>query len=134
MCKFNFSHCDEICFLDDNSIDLFINTIPLKKRYPEIKRVLFNDIPSAISHLEKGKDCRRIFFLDLNIGTESGFDFLEIIEQKSLSNTSIIMLTSSEDISDKKKAMSFPSLDAYCIKPMTIDLLNKLDITVSNHL
>jgi len=127
MCKFNFSHCDEICFLDDNNIDLFINTIPLKKRYPEIKRILFNDINSAISHLEKNKDCRRIFFLDLNIGTESGFDFLELIEQKSLSNTHIIMLTSSTDISDKKKAMSFQSLNAYCIKPMTTDLLNTLD-------
>jgi len=128
MRKFNFSLCDEICFLDDNNIDLLINTIPLKKRYPEIKRVTFNNIPAAINHLDKSKDCRRIFFLDLNIGAESGFDFLEIIEQKSLSNTSIIMLTSSEDTSDKNKALSFQSLNAYCQKPMTFELLNTLDI------
>lgn len=128
MYKFNFSLCDEICFLDDNNIDLLVNTIPLKRRYPEIKRVLFNNIPSAIQHLDKSEDCRRIFFLDLNIGAESGFDFLEIVKQKSLSNTHIIMLTSSEDPSDKKKAMSFSSLNAYCIKPMTIELLDALDI------
>lgn len=127
MCKFDFSLCDEICFLDDNNIDLLINTIPLKKRYPKIKRVLFNNIPEAIQHLEKSKDRRRIFFLDLNIGAESGFDFLKIIEQKPLPNTSIIMLTSSEDASDKNKAMSFPSLNAFCVKPMTVELLDKLD-------
>ena len=137
MRKFDFSLCDEICFLDDNNIDLFINTIPLRKKYPELKRVLFNNVHTAVDYLEKNKDCRRIFFLDLHIGTESGFDFLKIIEQKSLSNTNIIMLTSSRDPSDKEKALSFSSLDAFCVKPMTTELLNSLDININrqtNHL
>ncbi len=70
-----------------------------------------------------------VLFLDINMPTWSGWDFLEKFEklnEQAKSQIQIYMLTSSLDPKDKERAQQNKYVIDYIVKPLTIDLVKNI--------
>jgi CheY-like chemotaxis protein len=66
-----------------------------------------------------------ILLLDINMPQMSGWDFLEAMKSDS-SGCDVYMYSSSIDPSDKNRALSFPQVKEFIVKPITADKLAQL--------
>ena len=72
-----------------------------------------------------------VLFLDINMPTMSGWEFLEEFEniaKKIQKQFSIYILSSSIDASDKDKANVNSLVKGYISKPLSLDLMNEIFI------
>jgi CheY-like chemotaxis protein len=70
-----------------------------------------------------------VIFLDINMPKMSGFEFLEEyrkLEDKLKSRVVIVMLTTSLNPDDQKKAMEINSVKEFQNKPLTVESLNEI--------
>lgn len=68
-------------------------------------------------------------FVDINMPEMNGFEFVEQYERAFLwkfPETAVYFLTSSARQSDKEKAMEFPSVKGFILKPLTKEKLFKI--------
>lgn len=122
-----------VLLIDDNEIDNFINNrIISKSNIAETITVKKSGI-EALEYLETLKDDFDSFpdlvFLDIAMPTMNGFDFLnEFIKFPKVLDKlcSVIMLTSSNNQSDRKKAFEYPVVKDYFVKPLKIEMLEVL--------
>ena len=117
---------DLVMLVDDNDTDNFIS-----KRIIEITKFanaveIKNSGKSALEYLEKHKDDAAklpdIIFLDINMPSMTGWEFLE--EFRQLGETVhqhfiVYILTSSVDDRDKEKAEADPLVAGFFSKPLT---------------
>lgn len=117
-----------VLLIDDDDIINFLNRKLIEKsEIAENVRVLKNGLEGInyFSLLCQLDACPELIFLDLNMPIMNGFQFLEACRElpyKSKVNTKIIVLSSSEDPNDIKKAHAL-GCDDYLSKP-----LNKVQI------
>lgn len=70
-----------------------------------------------------------IIFLDLNMPIMGGWDFLDVFTKRfkeTFPQTKVVILSSSIDPADIKKADAYEIVAKFVSKPMTIDVLNDL--------
>lgn len=70
-----------------------------------------------------------LILLDLNMPILNGWEFLDefmCIYMPHFKDTKAVILTSSIDDDDKKKAKSYPIVIDFITKPLTMDMLEKL--------
>jgi CheY-like chemotaxis protein len=101
-----------ILLVDDDSDDLFILRRLLNKAGVQNKTVAFEDPRAAVAHLEaeiaRGD---KIYYpclaiTDLHMPQMNGFAFTEWVRsQPALADTTVIMVSSSEDPKDKARAI-----------------------------
>jgi CheY-like chemotaxis protein len=89
------------------------------KNYEESCKVYPNQFPPSL------------ILLDINMPAMNGFEFLEAYQsllttQKIYPSPTVIMFTSSEEENDKEKAMRFPFVKDYLVKPLSPEKVNKL--------
>ncbi len=68
-----------------------------------------------------------IIFLDINMPKMSGWEFMEAYKElraDQKAKVGIVMLTTSENPSDKQKAEQFPNIIGFNSKPLTEKILN----------
>ena len=71
----------------------------------------------------------QLIFLDLNMPVMDGWEFLDLFNNSNYFNqndTKIIILTSTIDPEDIKKAKSYPNVIEFLPKPITVEMLNYL--------
>jgi CheY-like chemotaxis protein len=72
-----------------------------------------------------------LILLDINMPIMDGWDFMEAFEQLQLTNKetiTVVMLTTSPNPDDEKKAFSYPTVKYYMRKPLTPEeLINILE-------
>ncbi len=124
--KFKFHSYEEFCFIDDDSSFLFMNDTILKTTYPGISRNSFDTIQAALEYFTANPHKKRLVFLDLNIGLNTGFDFLDALLKTPASNADIIMLTTSNEPEHIQKAFAYPAVKAYIFKPLTIEIISQI--------
>jgi CheY-like chemotaxis protein len=122
-----------ILLIDDNEMDNHISEYIIKASNIVEKINVFNSPIEALEYLvilqtnqEKFPDA---IFLDINMSEMDGFGFLDEYSkfpEGIINGTSIFMLTSSDDPNDIERALKYPVVKKYFVKPLTKDILYQL--------
>jgi len=119
--------------VDDNMDDNFIHKRVINKERPDITVVVMQTAIDALEHL-KNKSAHEhkhpdLIFLDINMPGMNGWEFIE--EYKKLddelrSKVIIIMLTTSENPDDIRKAKELGIPVGFRTKPLTTSMFREI--------
>jgi CheY-like chemotaxis protein len=123
--------------LDDNELDNFINQKIIEANHFASKIYVNTGSKSALEFLtnlsllstEKATIFPEIIFVDLNMPMMDGFQFIENLKSKmpeNLKSLKLVILTSSVNPEDKKKASEISSDIRFFNKPLTKEMLDQL--------
>jgi two-component system, chemotaxis family, response regulator Rcp1 len=117
-----------IYVVEDNCADIRLISETLKDVSKEIKPKFFYDGEIAIKYLSKITNNTNLpigFILDINMNKVNGFEVLAFIRKnKIIANIPVVMFSTSDAESDKKKAKSLNA--EYFIKPFDITHLGQI--------
>lgn len=122
-----------ILLIDDDEPTNFINKKRIKQAEVCENILVQDDGESAIELLNKlekeGQSLPELIFLDINMPGMNGWEFLE--EFKNLSsvtkeNIVVVMLTTSLNVDDRKKAEAIEEISDFINKPFLIDQLHNI--------
>lgn len=120
-----------IMLIDDNTMDLYINTHTIKKCGKSTTVSQFSMGTDAMEFLQTNKDnienIPDIMMLDINMPQMDGFAFLEEYENLPShvkSKCKIHILSSSFDPEDRRKANENPSVVSFIEKPLTKEIVS----------
>jgi len=123
--------------IDDDRINNLICDTVIKRQFPN----------AEIHFAENGEDGLGLFlewdifnqnlpdiiFLDINMPVMNGWEFLNRIDQRFKSRFTtlpIVMLSSTIDPADEKRALNNPWVQKFLSKPLTAEKLNQLVETI----
>jgi CheY-like chemotaxis protein len=123
----------QILLIDDNEIDNYITRQLLCKHNVADNITACQSATDALnllsSTLANSKAFPEIIFLDISMPEMDGFGFLreyELFPESAKKNTSIIMLSSSQNPDDIAKAKKNPLVKEYLQKPITKEAVARL--------
>lgn len=111
--------------VDDELVDQMIYKRVIA-RSGEVESVIaFQAADEALAYL-RGEDREPVdvIFLDINMPRMTGFEFLEAANNEfgdSFTKAVVMMLTTSESPSDKRRASEFDVIKMFATKPLTVE-------------
>lgn len=115
----------KIIQIDDDFINNMANERLLKKMGIAFEVQSFLDPTEALRHLAETEDKYDLMLLDINMPRISGWEFLD--QYKDLKKEMpIIMLTSSLDPNDQKRANNNKLLSGFFIKPLSKEMMGEV--------
>ncbi|ELR73209.1 two-component response regulator [Fulvivirga imtechensis AK7] len=117
--------------VDDNEIDIFINQKILEFNRFAKKLLTFNSGRTALDYLGSSalEDLPEVIFLDLNMPVIDGFRFLyefSKFPEKIKKKSSIVILTSSDNLRDKEKVKVNVDVIQFLSKPLNDQKVDKI--------
>ncbi len=117
-----------ILLIDDDPVNNLVNTRIIEK-HTGSHVTAFDDAGKALHYLQACPKSKfpELIFLDINMPDISGWDFLNTLKTlptELQQECRIVMLTSSIDIHDYKKASSYPFVQDFISKPLTSGALD----------
>ncbi len=117
--------------IDNNPDDNFYHSRIIKKTDPSVQVLVMASATEALKYLQAaGAQSIQpdLIFLDINMPGINGWDFMQQLQmQKPLPNPPlIIMLTTSENPDDRKKALQSGAIADCMTKPLTVEMLNAI--------
>jgi len=119
--------------VDDNEHDNFFHEREIKKVDASIVVVAKQSGVEAFEYLkleeEKENMHPELIFLDINMPGMNGWEFLEqynLLTKKAQSHALIVMLTTSSNPADNRRAQSFDFIPDVITKPLTHEILNEI--------
>lgn len=96
----------------------------------------FNDIREVLNGQEAyeqiEQDCPDIIFLDINMPVMDGWEFLDEKKTKApCKHVKIVLLTSSTFVEDKKRAVRYPCVVDYIVKPLTQEKVKQIKVKLA---
>lgn len=124
-----------VIIIDDNEDDLLFAQINVERCGESADLKQFLRASDALAFLASGEVVGpTLVLLDINMPVMNGFDFLDAFEQLPITsrpNMKVVMLTSSMDERDHRRALSYASVKDYVRKPIArtevASLLQSLD-------
>ena len=122
----------KIILVDDDPISIFLCRKILERDQFANDSVSFSNGKQAIEYLDANHNAldQSIIFLDINMPIMGGWEFLDAVNKRSYSNTlSVIMVTSSFDGNERRKAKEDKLVVAFIEKPIgaeSIDNIRKI--------
>ena len=135
-----------LCMVDDNVIDVYQLNRVIKKSCLVEHFYSFCDGQEALEHYLDYEESQKKFngqfppdviLLDINMPRMDGFEFLEKFSElpaEKKNGLIILMLTSSGQDRDKKRAAHFDTVKGYILKPFTPEHLQKIAKMIENGL
>ncbi len=118
-----------IMLVDDNKIDLFIHSEVIKRLPFDTTVMQFSFAGDALKYLEASQAWPQVILLDIHMPIMDGFDFLAKYAQlpAALRHTcKVIMLSSSLEQNDLKKAKTNSEVLDFLGKPLNLEKLQEL--------
>ena len=122
-----------IMLVDDNMNDNFFHEREIKKNNLANIVIPMTSGTKALAYLRGKKENNDLhpdlIFLDINMPDMNGWEFLQEyneLDKELQSLAVIIMLTTSQNVDDKAKAMKWSSVSDYISKPLTMDLMRNI--------
>ena len=122
-----------VLLIDDDEATNFINEMVIEESGKAEEVVKIQSAFDALTFLkseEKGKHPQPdLIFLDINMPGMDGWEFLEEYEKLDdgmKAKVILVMLTTSVNPDDKKKAEQFNIVDNFMLKPLTVDDFNSI--------
>lgn len=121
--------------VDDNKIDLFIH-MEVIKRIPAVKEVMqYTFAGDALNYLGENdsQNWPDIIMLDIYMPIMNGFDFLinyEKLPPASREKCKVLLVSSTLDNEDLKKAKTNSEVFAFLEKPLNLDKLKTVIISL----
>lgn len=124
----------DVVIIDDDAVVLFLHKILVQKSPLSSSLYCFDNGNDAYSYLCKRRTYNPILILlDINMPGMSGWEFLEKIARDQCDqNVWVVMVTSSINSSDKKKAEKYSRVIDYLEKPLSKEACEKLHLKVQN--
>jgi response regulator RpfG family c-di-GMP phosphodiesterase len=117
-------------FVDDDETNVFINQKLIKLSYPGIETINFGNADDAINYLKaEGANVPNMIFLDLNMPSMSGWDFInhyEKIDRAEIAESYLFVLSSSDTKDDQEKARKYEKVNGFLSKPLIAEDINHI--------
>lgn len=124
-----------IMLIDNNPDDNFYHSRVIKKKDPSVEVLVMSSATDALDYLQTADENKRqpdLIFLDINMPGMNGWDFMERYQLQMPKSEGeapvIIMLTTSENPDDRRRAMQSGAITDYMTKPLTLEMLASIDI------
>ncbi len=115
-----------VFFIDDDPLSNKFNTMLIRKIHPDVEIVTYVNAEEALLHLkDESRTKPEVIFLDLNMPVMNGWDFMAEFKRLNLA-IEIVILTSSNDASDKKRAKETEQVKDFVVKPLTSGTFTEL--------
>jgi CheY-like chemotaxis protein len=115
-----------IVIIDDDDLTNIINQRLVHNIAPDIEISIFTNVNDALRFLEDN-DLKGDFLilLDVNFPHSSGWEFLDKYK-RFLVQSSVVVLSSSIDTGDRKKARKYETVVDYITKPLSLELVKEM--------
>lgn len=121
----------EILLVDDDRIFNLLHTRFFEKA--GVSRSLLNNFKSGedcLAYLDGHEEAEKtifLVFLDISMPVMDGWDFLEVLKDRHYhDNTMVVMVSSSVDDADKKRALRYEQVIDYLEKPLSPHFIKTL--------
>lgn len=119
--------------VDDDHTNNFLCRKIITSVFPDSSVQTFPDPETALDYINstfgESMDKNAVLFLDINMPTLTGWEFLEVFEQFDIQvkeRLKIYMLTSSVDERDKDRAAENKNVFGYIEKPLSKEILQNM--------
>jgi len=116
----------EVIIVDDDKMVLCYHQILVQESGLSEDPLMFMNGRETLDYLLSGDNPKKVYclLLDINMPVMNGWEFLEAVMQHPVNERLlIVMVTSSIDKADKKKATDYPIVFEYLEKPLNLDAL-----------
>jgi CheY-like chemotaxis protein len=124
---------DRLLLIDDSDIDNLVNKRIVEKSGFASNIVVKNSALSALEYLREIQTdlLPEIIFLDIRMPEIDGFEFLnrfDLLDEEIKKHCSIVMLSSSIDSEDFRRAMENPYVIHFINKPLTREAIEEIGV------
>jgi len=116
-----------ILIVDDSDSDQYLTKHLFEEYDKDIQIFQAYDGEEALQMLKAMNEVPSLILLDINMPRMDGFEFLDNYKDENASV--VIMLSSSDQDRDKKKALSYDLVKHYVVKPLEIEDLESWDLS-----
>lgn len=123
-----------VMLIDDEKSDQFLYKRIIERSGLVENLISYQYAEDALEYLQKNDHQKvDVIFLDINMPRMDGFEFLEAATEKfgdNFAKVIVIMLTTSLDPTDVKRANTYPAVKDFLNKPLTVEHLEKASTLV----
>ncbi|MGM0580014.1 MAG: response regulator [Bacteroidota bacterium] len=119
----------EVLIVDDDDMTVFLHQVYVKENEFHLDPRNFYNGKDAVDYFETYFNANKHYcvLLDINMPILNGWEFMDHIIQKGMSNNvSVIILTSSINSADREKAKGYDIVIDYIEKPLSAEYLSQL--------
>jgi CheY-like chemotaxis protein len=118
-----------VLLIDDNDDDNFYHELVLRETGITKQIHVSETALKALKFLETTSTVPELIFLDINMPRLNGWEFLDRyreLDTEKKAAVVIIMLTTSVNPADKKRADTIPEVNSFESKPLTHEMVNNI--------
>lgn len=115
----------KILIIDDDPLTNKFNELIIRKLHPEVEVTSLLSGKEGLTYLNNNSDRPKLVLLDLNMPVMNGWELLNELAKSNV-EINIILVTSSDDPHDRKKAEQYPLVKDYLVKPLSKENLGAL--------